>query len=149
MPKALSLLVRSGRRHAPRQFHGSRHPEPAKPIVCCLYCRQTTLVHRTESSVALFFRGHVDLSRNRLVFAVNVILQPRFRHIADPRNPGKRHLFEQEFIDQLLGGLRDQFLLGGLDELATAGFALVILISAMDETVFNYVVRFTAWATWH
>jgi hypothetical protein len=149
MPKALLLLVRSGRRHVPRQFHGSRHPEPAKPIVCCLYCRQTTRVHRTEWSVALFFRGYVDLSRNRLVFAVNVILQPRFRHIAYSRNPCKRHFFEQEFIDQLLGGLRDQFLLGGFDELTTTGFALVILSPVMDETIFDDVFRFAAGATWH
>jgi hypothetical protein len=45
--------------------------------------------------------------------------------------------------------LRDEFLLGGLDELTTAGFALVILSPVMDKTIFDDVVRFAAWATWH
>jgi hypothetical protein len=38
-------------------------------------------------------------------------------------------------------------LLECLDELAIAGFALVILIAIMDKTVFDHVLRFAAWAT--
>jgi hypothetical protein len=64
-------------------------------------------------------------------------------------NPRQRHLFEQEFIDQVFGRLRNEFLLGGLHELATTGFALVILSPIGDETVFDDVFRFAAGATWH
>jgi small basic protein len=44
-------------------------------------------------------------------------------------------------INQVFGGLRDQFLLKYRDELAVAGFAFVVLISIMNKTVFDHVVR--------
>lgn len=66
-------------------------------------------------------------------------MQPRFGYVANPRNPSQRNLFEQEFIDQVFGRLRDELLLGALDELTTAGFALVILSPVMNETVFDDV----------
>jgi hypothetical protein len=56
---------------------------------------------------------------------------------------------DSSIINQVCGGLRDQFLLRCRDELTTAGFAFVVLISIMDKTVFDHVVRFTAGATWH
>jgi hypothetical protein len=149
MPKAPLLLVQSDHRYEPQQFRGYRYPGQAKSIVCCLYRPQTTTVHRTEWSVALFFRGHIDLSGNRLIFAVDIVLQPRFRNITNPGNPCQWNLFEQEFINQVFRGLRDQFLLRCLNKLSPTGFAFVILVPVVDETIFDNIFRCAAWATWH
>jgi hypothetical protein len=56
---------------------------------------------------------------------------------------------DSSIINQVFGGLRDQFLMKYRDELAVAGFAFVVLISIMNKTVFDHVIRFAAGTTWH
>jgi hypothetical protein len=92
--KALWLLARSDRRYELQQFRGFQYQEQAKSTVCYLYYQQMTTFHHTESSVSLFFRGYTDLSRNRLVSAVDIVLQSSFRNITNSSDTCKRNLFE-------------------------------------------------------
>jgi hypothetical protein len=43
---------------------------------------------------------------------------------------------DSSIINQVCGGLRDQFLLRCRDELTTAGFTFVVLISIIDKNRF-------------
>jgi hypothetical protein len=68
---------------------------------------------------------------------------PRLGDITNTGNPSERNLFQEEFLNELLGFRGDNFLLRILHKLATTVAAFMILLAVMDATVFHYFCGLT------
>ena len=87
------LLLHLAHQHKHPQFHECLHLVPTKPIACCLYDPQTTIIHHTELLVSPFFGCDLHLARHLCIFIIDIGLQPLFRHSGGTSDASKRNPF--------------------------------------------------------
>ncbi len=99
-----------------------------------------TTTRRIGSLNALFFSSHAHLFGYSGIFCIDVALQPEFGNARYSRDACQSEAFQQQFVNQIPGGLINHSILRVLHKLSAAVSTLKVLFAVVNSAILDSVL---------